>query len=554
MPTGRVPVTASSVSAARSIRSRSVRGGRLGVDARGSSRAARSRAPRRRGRAVRRGAAAPTTAGTKKLALYAVPVEHFADARDAPARRRIRPRLSARERLAPSRSSFVSWSLSKDSATAQRAPPGHSAGCRLRPARTCPTVGRAMWLRPIRAARSCVSSIDGQDLAGDPAGPRPMARKVTASAISSGRPRRRMWMPSTICFCRSGPKASHWRSVEGFDRTKPGATEFTVIADAARVPAPAGGSARPARVSPRHRPGSRSGWAAAPRRRRWSRSAPQPRAFMPGAAACAHHIAASTFAAKIACQSSSAISSTGRPTWPRTPPAAVTRPSMRPCLASISAMAACAPARSPRSAAWVRGAPATRHARRHRCPSRRRSRRPQPAAATMAAPDALRGAGDGKDAALEAQLHSGTRRSTRSARLLAAALLDVVDQLDQPGQRRRGDAMLAPDLDHADRSAHPPRSCACARRGRARCRNGSWRSCGCARPSRPARRPSPPRSARQECVGIEAVEPQRAARPRRRQGASPRAPARGRRRGARAAPWRRTSTVGVSAVANSSAP
>jgi hypothetical protein len=42
----------------------------------------------------------------------------------------------------PSRSSLVSWSESKDSATAQRAPPGHEAGRRLRPARTRSTMRR----------------------------------------------------------------------------------------------------------------------------------------------------------------------------------------------------------------------------------------------------------------------------------------------------------------------------------------------------------------------------------------------------------------------------
>ena len=39
----------------------------------------------------------------------------------------------------PSRNSLVSWSLSKDSATAQRQPSGQAAGFSERPARTCVT-------------------------------------------------------------------------------------------------------------------------------------------------------------------------------------------------------------------------------------------------------------------------------------------------------------------------------------------------------------------------------------------------------------------------------
>ncbi len=46
------------------------------------------------------------------------------------------PQASRPIELPPSRRSLVSWSLSNDSATAQRAPPGHSAGRNLRPART----------------------------------------------------------------------------------------------------------------------------------------------------------------------------------------------------------------------------------------------------------------------------------------------------------------------------------------------------------------------------------------------------------------------------------
>ncbi len=42
----------------------------------------------------------------------------------------------------PSRSSPVSWSESNDSATAQRAPSGHTAGRSVRPARTRSTMPR----------------------------------------------------------------------------------------------------------------------------------------------------------------------------------------------------------------------------------------------------------------------------------------------------------------------------------------------------------------------------------------------------------------------------
>ena len=42
----------------------------------------------------------------------------------------------------PSRSGMVSWSASKEMATAQRAPPGQDLGARLRPARARPTMRR----------------------------------------------------------------------------------------------------------------------------------------------------------------------------------------------------------------------------------------------------------------------------------------------------------------------------------------------------------------------------------------------------------------------------
>jgi hypothetical protein len=52
---------------------------------------------------------------------------------------------------------------------------------------------------------------------------------------------------------------------------------------------------------------------------------PKRAAFMAGARACARKKALSTLTAKIARQSSSGTSSTGRPTCPRTPPAEETR-------------------------------------------------------------------------------------------------------------------------------------------------------------------------------------------------------------------------------------
>src|SRR5258706_9567838 len=59
--------------------------------------------------------------------------------RGTPTRARYSPHDMRPIDLPPSRSSPVSWSLSNDSATAQRAPPGHVAGARRAPARTWPT-------------------------------------------------------------------------------------------------------------------------------------------------------------------------------------------------------------------------------------------------------------------------------------------------------------------------------------------------------------------------------------------------------------------------------
>ena len=53
--------------------------------------------------------------------------------RGTPTRLPYWPQASRPIDLPPSRKSLVSWSLSNDSATAQRAPPGHSAGRNLRP-------------------------------------------------------------------------------------------------------------------------------------------------------------------------------------------------------------------------------------------------------------------------------------------------------------------------------------------------------------------------------------------------------------------------------------
>src|SRR5579864_5412709 len=59
--------------------------------------------------------------------------------RGTPTRLPYWPQASRPIDLPPSRRSLVSWSLSNDSATATRAPPGHSRGRSRRPARTRPT-------------------------------------------------------------------------------------------------------------------------------------------------------------------------------------------------------------------------------------------------------------------------------------------------------------------------------------------------------------------------------------------------------------------------------
>ena len=51
---------------------------------------------------------------------------------------------------------------------------------------------------------------------------------------------------------------------------------------------------------------------------------------MPGATACVMKNAPERLTSKIACQSPCEISSSGRPTWPRTPPALLTRMSTAP--------------------------------------------------------------------------------------------------------------------------------------------------------------------------------------------------------------------------------
>ena len=57
---------------------------------------------------------------------------------------------------------------------------------------------------------------------------------------------------------------------------------------------------------------------------------PHCRAFMPGAVACAIRKAPVRLTSKIACQSLSPMVSSGRPVWPSTPPALLTRMSTRP--------------------------------------------------------------------------------------------------------------------------------------------------------------------------------------------------------------------------------
>src|SRR5665213_3928102 len=59
--------------------------------------------------------------------------------RGTPTRAPYWPQASRPIDLPPSRRSLVSWSLSNESATAQRAPPGHSAGRNGLPARTLST-------------------------------------------------------------------------------------------------------------------------------------------------------------------------------------------------------------------------------------------------------------------------------------------------------------------------------------------------------------------------------------------------------------------------------
>ena len=62
--------------------------------------------------------------------------------RGTPTRAPYSPWLSLPGERSPLRKVRVSWSESKESATAQRAPPGHAAGLSDRPARTFSTIGR----------------------------------------------------------------------------------------------------------------------------------------------------------------------------------------------------------------------------------------------------------------------------------------------------------------------------------------------------------------------------------------------------------------------------
>src|SRR4051794_4464971 len=67
---------------------------------------------------------------------------------------------------------------------------------------------------------------------------------------------------------------------------------------------------------------------------------PYPRAFIPGTTARVQRKVDLRFASTTACQSSSATSSSGRPTWPTTPPALFTRMSTRPTEATNASTAA----------------------------------------------------------------------------------------------------------------------------------------------------------------------------------------------------------------------
>jgi hypothetical protein len=61
---------------------------------------------------------------------------------------------------------------------------------------------------------------------------------------------------------------------------------------------------------------------------------------MLGAAACAHQKAPDRLTSKIACQSAGSIASSGRPIWPRTPPALLTRIETAPLAPAASATSA----------------------------------------------------------------------------------------------------------------------------------------------------------------------------------------------------------------------
>ncbi len=169
---------------------------------------------------------------------------------------------------------------------------------------------------------------------------------------------------------------------------------------------------------------------------------PPPARFMAGATAWAHQKAPVRFTSMMARQSCSVISSSGRPTWPTTPPALCTRMSMRPVCCSTVCASACTAARSVTSSRCGAAAIAGEAGGFGEFvgkdvggpdlgAERGELARDRPA-------EAVRGAGDDGGAAIESRC-SCRHRPASSSRFAhvhrSRSLLDLVDHRDQP----RGD-------------------------------------------------------------------------------------------------------------------
>ena len=242
--------------------------------------------------------------------------------------------------------------------------------------------------------------------------------------------------------------------------------------------------------------------------------------FMPGATACAMKNAPDRLTSKIACQSLSEISSSGRPTWPSTPPALLTRMSMRRhrrldfCDDRLDG----APVADIENMRNRQCSPAQRNglgepgfvdvADMDACAALANAfamARPKPCAAPVTITVRPLNSMFMRLPALPLTPSSSSRLASASERL---AVLDLVDQFDDrcavSGRRY---AERSRRSRRPARAGHRPRSCACGRRGRARCRNAISPSGGCGRPSRRRNaRSSAAEAAGREGRRIEAVE------------------------------------------------